>query len=366
MNLSANQRWMGSHTRSAHGPNLPRLPLNSHVFDCTEHLLYSLSSVVPEPPIHFFPLILFGPAGVGKSSLAESIAATIAEKQRFEVSEVAMFSASEFRRRFVTAIKTNSVDDFRCQFNSLRIVVIDGIDQLKSSEQTQCELIRLLDQSHRSNKYVIFTSRELPNSAHIFLPQLASRLSFGLMVPIEPPSEMSRFTIARNLAELMSIDCTDTALKNLVCRVRGTALDLYRTLLGFNENFPGQSLTDDTINSLYPPLEQSSASQIDKIARLVSETYQIRLSEIRGKTRRQAVVDARSIAMYLSRQFLGLSYQRIGNYFSKRDHSTVRHAIQQVKAKMNDNNYAMRLNELTKKISSLTTSSTGENLWTLM
>jgi len=47
---------------------------------------------------------------------------------------------------------------------------------------------------------------------------------------------------------------------------------------------------------------------------------------LRGTTRRSQIVRARSLAMLLARQLTPLSYQQIGEYFGRRDHTTVIYA----------------------------------------
>ena len=49
-----------------------------------------------------------------------------------------------------------------------------------------------------------------------------------------------------------------------------------------------------------------------------------------SSSRRQSLVRARSVAMYLAKEVAGYSLRDIGSYFAGRDHSTVTHACQKV------------------------------------
>ena len=51
---------------------------------------------------------------------------------------------------------------------------------------------------------------------------------------------------------------------------------------------------------------------------------------IKSSSRRQSVVLARSIAVYLSRELAGLSYDRIGAGLGGRDHSTIMHSHRKI------------------------------------
>ena len=65
---------------------------------------------------------------------------------------------------------------------------------------------------------------------------------------------------------------------------------------------------------------------IDTIAQGVARRFGVRLSVLRGPSRRALVVLARHLAMYLARTFTGSSFAAIGIYFGGRDSATVRHA----------------------------------------
>ena len=51
---------------------------------------------------------------------------------------------------------------------------------------------------------------------------------------------------------------------------------------------------------------------------------------LRAKTRKQEIVNARQIAMYLAKEMTNCSLKTIGLHFGGRDHSTVIHAYQSV------------------------------------
>jgi len=56
--------------------------------------------------------------------------------------------------------------------------------------------------------------------------------------------------------------------------------------------------------------------------------------DLRGATRQRAVVQARHVAIYLSRQLTEWSLQQIGAYYGGRDHSTVLHACRKVEEQL--------------------------------
>ena len=69
---------------------------------------------------------------------------------------------------------------------------------------------------------------------------------------------------------------------------------------------------------------------IEEIQRIVCEHLAIPEDLIRAKTRKQEIVNARQIAMYLAKELTNSSLKTIGLHFGGRDHSTVIHAYQTV------------------------------------
>ncbi|MCP6726167.1 chromosomal replication initiator protein DnaA, partial [Klebsiella pneumoniae] len=65
---------------------------------------------------------------------------------------------------------------------------------------------------------------------------------------------------------------------------------------------------------------------VEEIQRLVSEFFDIPNDLLRAKTRKQEVVIARQVAMFLAKDLTNCSLKTIGLNFGGRDHSTVIHA----------------------------------------
>jgi chromosomal replication initiator protein len=72
---------------------------------------------------------------------------------------------------------------------------------------------------------------------------------------------------------------------------------------------------------------------IDLIQKLVSDHFQVSIDQMKHKTRKKEIVQARHIAMYFAKTFTNFSLKAIGQAFGGRDHTTVMHAIETV----NDN-----------------------------
>ena len=80
--------------------------------------------------------------------------------------------------------------------------------------------------------------------------------------------------------------------------------------------------------------EIRSPITIEEIQRLVCDYFSLPEDLLRAKTRKQEVVTARQIAMYLAKELTNSSLKTIGLHFGGRDHSTVIHAYQSVEDQM--------------------------------
>ena len=69
---------------------------------------------------------------------------------------------------------------------------------------------------------------------------------------------------------------------------------------------------------------------IDYIQKLVTEFYGLSVDQLKSKTRKREIVQARQISMYYAKSMTKASLKSIGTYFGGRDHSTVIHACQTV------------------------------------
>jgi chromosomal replication initiator protein len=69
---------------------------------------------------------------------------------------------------------------------------------------------------------------------------------------------------------------------------------------------------------------------IETIQRTVAKRFNIDEELLRAKTRKQEIVQARQVAMYLAKELTSSSLKTIGLHFGGRDHSTVIHACQTI------------------------------------
>ncbi len=70
---------------------------------------------------------------------------------------------------------------------------------------------------------------------------------------------------------------------------------------------------------------------VDTVRRVVAEAFGMSEDDLRGPARRNDVVTARHVGMYLSRELTGQPLAVIGKAFGGRDHTTILHGCNRVK-----------------------------------
>jgi chromosomal replication initiator protein len=80
--------------------------------------------------------------------------------------------------------------------------------------------------------------------------------------------------------------------------------------------------------------EAAAPVAIEKIQEVVARHFHLDLHDMKSKRRTDAIAFPRQIAMYLARTLTEMSTTQIGDSFGGKDHTTVMHATQKVKTRL--------------------------------
>lgn len=274
------------------------------------------------------PLLLVGPTGCGKTTLAMTIATLELEQHNGDASMLYL-PAADFARNYTNALSADDLEHFRERTDSIDLLVIDDVHSIAEKPSSQEELAARLESRDRRGMPSILTCRRLPSEFRGIRPLLASRMLPGLTVSLRLPGQEARQAIIEQLCQKNSLKI-DPDWIDLLCRGLPDSLSVRRLAAVVNhlrlldEN--KKPIDAVAIQAAITVASGGNEPTIGAIAKAVARRFQLKTAELKSSTRRQQVVRARALAMYLGRQLTASSLQQIGEYFGGRDHSTVLHA----------------------------------------
>jgi chromosomal replication initiator protein len=312
-------------------------------------------AVAQKPSVTAFnPLMIYGDVGLGKTHLVQAIGNYI-EDQPGNNKLVLYVSSEKFTSQFINAIRDNSLQDFMNFYMMVDVLIIDDIQFLAGKEKTQETFFHIFNHLHQSGKQIVMTSDRPPRELSGMEDRLLSRFKWGLTTDIQIPDLETRMAIIQNklATEKAEMDmevveylanCVDSNVRELEGVLNSLIVD--SALLQRKIDI---ELAKYRIKSLVE--ESQKAISIDKIIDVVTSHFNIKVADIKGKTRLREVVLPRQIAMFLTKEYTELSLKAIGYHFGGRDHSTVIHAIQTINDLQNqDRELQMHIKEIKEKL----------------
>lgn len=273
---------------------------------------------------HYNPIFIYGPSGVGKSHLVRGLLE--AWRAQFRRRPVYV-TAVDFVRELADAIESQGVDEFRHRFRTAPLLTIENLGELTGRTAALEEFQATLDIQLEAGHRVLLTGSAAPADIAGLPASLRSRLAGGLVVPLAAAGPEARCAILRRLAARRSLSLTPDAIELLAAEFHGTVPDLAGAVarLEMDARLQSRPVSVADVRGLIHQRGQGPAPRVSDIAQVTARHFSLKLSDLRSPSRRQAVVKARGVAMYLARQMTGESLGQIGRYFGGRDHTTVLH-----------------------------------------
>ena len=288
--------------------------------------------VVESAVVPFNPLFLYGGVGLGKTHLMHAIAHAIAEQSPEKT--VMYLSAEKFMYQFVRALRANEAMNFKEQFRSVDVLMIDDIQFIAGKESTQEEFFHTFNALVDQNKQIILSADKAPSDLQGIDERLRSRLAWGLVADIQPTTYELRLGILQAKRAQLQAKAPDSVLEFLALKVTSNIRELEGALnrIVAHADVSKNEITLESTQEVLSDLLRAHDRRItiDEIQRKVAEHYNLRMGDMHSARRARNVARPRQVAMYLAKQLTARSLPEIGRKFGGRDHTTVMHAVRKV------------------------------------
>lgn len=344
-----------------HSSNLNKnYTFENYVVGNSNKLAHATAMAVADSPGQTYnPLFIYGASGLGKTHLMHAIGNYIEQnankKVLYVTSDQFIDDFSKISRRDPNQSNFDYADYFKNKYRTIDVLIIDDIQFLATTQKTQEEFFHTFNVLYNDNKQIIISSDRSPNDLKSLEERLKTRFCWGLTVDIYPPELELRKNILRKKIQSSNLlpEIDDDVIEYIAANM---ASDV-RKLEGAINRLMAESLTMGYDKITLPIAVDALKSMINKgvtettnilrIQNAVANFHNISVDDIKGKKKSALIVGARQIAMYLSREILNESFERIGLEFGGRDHSTVMYAYDKIKNEINNN---LELKNIIEKI----------------
>jgi chromosomal replication initiator protein len=309
--------------------------------------------VAENPGQAYNPLFIYGGVGLGKTHLLQAIGNHL--KKAKPDANIRYLHAERYVSDVVKAYENKAFDQFKQQYHSLDLLLIDDIQFFAKKTRTQEEFFYAFNTLIEEKKQIVITCDTYPKEIIDVDERLRTRFSWGLTVAIEPPELEMRVAILLKKAENVNIHLHEDVAFFVAKQIRSSVRELEGALnrIIAMANFTGHPidihLAKDALRDLIAV--RGRQITIENIQKTVADYYKIKVSEMYSKKRSRNFARPRQIAMSLARELTNHSFPEIGEAFGSRHHTTVMHACEEIEQlRLNDQTIARDIGFLTQVI----------------
>lgn len=333
----------------------PAYIFENFIAGSSNQFAYAAAKSVSEKPGQIYnPLFIYGGVGLGKTHLMQAIG----NAQLLLGKNIVYTTVEQFINDFTRHLRNQTMDLFKERYRQCDLLLIDDVQFLSNKISTQEEFFHTFETLRNDGKQIVMTADKPPKQIAGLEARLKSRFEWGLVADIQPPELETKIAIIKKKCQLNRVILSDevvnyvaTIIENNTREIEGilSKLHAYSQLmhqeitLSFARNVLREQLREKTDNIT-----------IDAIMKLIASELNVKPSEIKSKSRTRSIVNARRIAIYLTREFTPMSMPQIAQYFDMKDHSTVSHTMKKIHSLLEeDNEFKIKIDELRHKISVL-------------
>ena len=345
MAQEANQKKKTKSVAEKAGLN-PKYTFDTFVVGGNNNFAHAASLAVAESPGEVYnPLFLYGGVGLGKTHLMHSIAHFILTnnpKKRvlYVTSEIFTNDLIEALRYGRNSGNESTMFKFREKYRNIDVLLVDDIQFIIGKESTQEEFFHTFNHLHTTGKQIIISSDKPPKEIETLEARLRSRFEMGLIADISSPNYETRMAILQKKIELdhlekynISSEVLDYIATNIKTNIRELEGSLNKLIALYkltNYNKPidiplASEALKDIISS-----ENNREVTPELILDIVSEHFNVSITDLKSNKRNAEISYPRQIAMYLIRTMTDTPLKSVGIVLGGKDHATIKHGVDKI------------------------------------
>jgi len=308
-------------------------------------------AVALKPGIQYNPLFIYGGTGLGKTHLLQAIGNDAVEKDK----QVIYVTSEQFTNDFLFSLKTNNIENFKAKYRECDMLLIDDVQFFSGKESTQEEFFHTFNELKNANKQIVLTSDKMPSQIGGLEERLKSRFEHGLKTHIQLPELETKITIIEKKSELNGIYLQRNVIDYIASNIGNSVREIEGVLIQINANanFTGGTIDIDLVKRVLKEhiKERKENINLADIISIVASELNVKPSDLKSSKRTKNIVDARRIAIYLSKDLTHNSMPAIAQFLGMKDHSSVSKNISKTNELIkNDESFRLKIENLKNKI----------------
>ena len=312
----------------------PKYSFDSFVVGTSNRFAHAVSLAVAEVPAKAYnPLFIYGGVGLGKTHLMHAIGHYAHEL--YPDMKILYITSEDFTNQLIRALQNNANQEFRDRFRNVDLLMVDDIQFIAGKPSTEEEFFHTFNHLREAGKQIVITSDKPPKEIAKLEERLCSRFEGGLLADIQRPDFETRLAILRKKAEFENLIISEDILALIAEKIDTNIRELEGSLTrltaysSLTRRAIDMQLAREALRELFSHSETRRIT-CELIQEAVATYYGITVEDQKSPRRNHEVTVPRQIAMYLTREMMGLSLTKIGDAFGGRHYTTVMSSIDKV------------------------------------
>ena len=319
----------------------PKYTFESYIVGSSNELAFAaIQAIINDVGKKYNPLFIYGGVGLGKTHLLQAAGNAVAQKYDGKI-RVLYTTSEKFINDVVWSVRNKRMDDMKKKYRNIDMLIVDDIQFIGGKPATELEFFYTFNALYENNKQIIISSDRSPAAIPTLEERLRSRFEGGMIADVSYPDYEMRLAILKTKAQNQSVVIQDWVLEYIANKIQRNIREVEGVLnkVIFYEEYKHQKIDQKKLDEIISETAQITHKNVSPqdILKTVAEFYEISISDLTDRGRKQEVVEPRQIAMFLLRDILKLSYPHIGEKLGKRDHTTVIHACDKIGKEITQN-----------------------------